>query len=105
MKITKGPWEYTLVERKNRKFISIHQEGFNVNDNDGERGFSSVAGIWDISGESIANAKLISSAPEMLDALKSVNNYFVNLQNKCALTPSDERTWKIVSGIISDIEE
>ena len=30
-----------------------------------------------------------------------INQYFVNLQNKCALTVQDERAWKAVSKIIN----
>jgi hypothetical protein len=47
-----------------------------------------------------ANAKLISAAPDMLEALESANNYFVDLQNKCALTSSDEKAWKLISKAI-----
>lgn len=51
------------------------------------------------------NMKLIAAAPEMLKALLSANNYFVDLQNKCALTNSDERTWKLISKIIKELNE
>jgi len=52
-----------------------------------------------------ANAKLIRHAPEMFDALVMVDKYFVNLQNKCALTSHDEKAWKEVSRIINSITE
>lgn len=51
------------------------------------------------------NAKLIAAAPEMLKALQSANNYFVDLQNKCALTSPDERAWKLISLAIKKATE
>ncbi len=53
--------------------------------------------------EAEANAELIALAPEMLEALRQVNSYFVVLQNSCALTSPDERAWKLVSRIINKI--
>lgn len=50
-----------------------------------------------------ANAKLIAAAPDMIEALQSVNNYFIDLQNKCALTAPDERAWKLVSKAINKV--
>lgn len=41
---------------------------------------------------------------EMIDALKTTNQYFVDLQNKCALTSNDKRAWKKVSLILSRIK-
>ncbi len=52
-----------------------------------------------------ANARLIAAAPNMLDALKSVNNYFIELQNKCALTNCDERAWKLTAKAIKIANE
>lgn len=52
-----------------------------------------------------ANARLIAKAPEMYEALTAVNNYFVDLQNKCALTAPDERAWKLVSKILTELNE
>jgi hypothetical protein len=43
---------------------------------------------------------MIPDPDETFEALKAVNNYFVNLQNKCALTNSDERAWKLVAKLI-----
>jgi hypothetical protein len=48
-----------------------------------------------------ANAKLIVAAKDMLEALMAVNNYFIALQNKCALTVSDERAWKLTAKAIN----
>jgi hypothetical protein len=53
----------------------------------------------------IANAKLIAAAPDMLDALIAAHYYFIDLQNKCALTNSDERAWKLVSKAIKKATE
>lgn len=41
---------------------------------------------------------------EMLNALRSVNTYFVNLQNSCALSSPDERSWKLVSKILKSFK-
>ncbi|MFA6325431.1 MAG: hypothetical protein WCX46_04365 [Candidatus Paceibacterota bacterium] len=41
---------------------------------------------------------------EMIKALKATNQYFINLQNKCALTSNDERAWKKISLILSKIK-
>jgi hypothetical protein len=48
---------------------------------------------------------LISAAPDMLDALKSVNNYFIELQRSYKLTEKDERLWAKVSKAINKTEE
>lgn len=42
---------------------------------------------------------------DALEALQSVNNYFIDLQNKCALTFPDERAWKLVSKAIKKATE
>lgn len=47
-----------------------------------------------------SNMILMAAAPLMYEALISANNYFVDLQNKCALTNSDERAWKLISRAI-----
>jgi hypothetical protein len=41
----------------------------------------------------------------MLEALQKVNQYFIDLQNKCALTTPDENAWKKVSRIIKKTTE
>lgn len=51
-------------------------------------------------GEIEDNMQLMAAAPLMYEALISANNYFVDLQNKCALTNSDERAWKLISRAI-----
>jgi hypothetical protein len=59
-------------------------------------------------GDSMENKKaglLISAAPDMLDALKSVNNYFIELQRSYKLTEKDERLWAKVSKAINKTEE
>jgi len=59
-------------------------------------------------GDSEQNKKaglLISAAPDMLDALKSVNNYFIELQRSYELTDKDKRLWTKVSKAISKTEE
>lgn len=37
----------------------------------------------------------------MTEILEATNSYFVDLQNKCALTNSDERAWKLVSNVLN----
>jgi len=51
------------------------------------------------------NAKLMVAAKDMLVALEAVNNYFIDLQNKCALTVSDERAWKLTAKAIKSATE
>ena len=51
--------------------------------------------------EKLANAKMMAASQTMLKALDSANKYFVDLQNKCALTNSDERAWKEISKAIN----
>jgi hypothetical protein len=51
-----------------------------------------------------SDMRLIAAAPDMYEALKSVNNYFIDLQNKCALTSPDERAWKLISKILSELK-
>ena len=58
--------------------------------------------------ESISRSKdirLIAAAPVMLAALEAVNNYFIALQNKCSLTSTDERAWKLTAGAIKQATE
>lgn len=55
--------------------------------------------------EALANAKLIAAAPDMFEVLISANNYFIDLQNKCVLTNSDERAWKLISKAIKKATE
>lgn len=80
MKHTKGEWVYSeIVDEKTKKEgISIHQKGWNQGA-DGDDNLSSIAGIWDDSKESIANAKLIASAPNLLEALNELRLKIGNL--------------------------
>jgi hypothetical protein len=43
--------------------------------------------------------------PELLEALQSVNKYFVILQNRCALTRTEEKVWAKVSKAIQQSTE
>ena len=61
------------------------------------QGFAETREDFKENEEQNANALLIASAPRMLEALEIVNNYFIKLQNKCALSSMDERAWKEVS--------
>lgn len=96
MKHTPGPWivreqgfadEFFITTDKNRWLFSFRQNGE----------------LW--TEEERANAKLIALAPEMLKTLQSVNRYFVDLQNRCALTVQEENTWKKVSKAIKNATE
>lgn len=64
-----------------------------------------IATITDFSDESMANARLIVAAPELLEACIAVNKYFVRLQNRCALTATDKRAWKLISKVIKKATE
>ena len=95
MKHTPGPW--TFHENGDGSFAIL---GDKLSDKE----YRWVVGFFQ-NGEfstekQIANAKLIAAAPEMLEALQAANNYFVDLQNKCALTNPDERAWKLISKAI-----
>lgn len=85
---------------------------------DGEANFYGIATIdkknWllriQVNGElmpikQLEIIKLIETAPEMLETLKSVNTYFVNIQNSVALTNPDEKAWKKVSKILNSFKE
>lgn len=96
MNHTKGPW----------KFHQNGDGGYSVlGEKISEKEYKWVIGFIQngeiTTPEQIANMKLISAAPEMFEALQSANNYFVDLQNKCALTSSDERAWKLISKAIN----
>lgn len=55
--------------------------------------------------ENMTDGKLEAMAPAMLDTLRSLNTYFVNLQNKVALAPADENAWKKVSKIVVQFKD
>lgn len=71
---------------------------------DGLSGICEMAD-WMSEQEMEANAKLIAAAPSLLEACIAVNRYFISLQSQCALTKSDERAWKLVSGVIKKATE
>jgi hypothetical protein len=73
MKHTPGKWVFKVIydNERNQNMISIHQKGWNTI-NDGDNGLSSIAGIWDDSEQSKANAKLIATAPELLETLQEL---------------------------------
>src|SRR5664279_3581826 len=100
MKHTPGPWTFHLNGDGSCSIL-----GKKISD----REYVWIAGFIQngelLMGEQLANAKLMSIAPEMLEALQSANNYFVDLQNKCALTNSDERAWKLISKAIKKATE
>lgn len=77
---TKAPWDYTVNESRCESYVSIHSKGYNPDENDyqGEnRDKTSICGIWgNINDEDIANARLISAAPDMLEALQSIAEYW-----------------------------
>lgn len=85
---TKGEWEWTIKDgnrkislgTQKQKMISIHQSGYNHSLDDRQvntenENKTSIAGIWSVTKEDIANAKLITAAPEMLNLLKEMDEY------------------------------
>jgi hypothetical protein len=60
-------WNYRISrgpDDTGKEMLSIYEKG-------GDKDFDSICGIWgELTQESKANAKLISKAPEMLEALK-----------------------------------
>jgi len=89
MKHTKGPW-YFVYELPNLFMIC----------NKKEDKFNEVICTMCNNKQEYDNAKLIAAAPDMLEALLAVNKYFVDLQNKCALTSHDKRAWKLTAKAI-----
>ena len=81
---TKGSWQWTILDKeygiRAKRMISIHQSGYNHSLNDRQvntenEDKTSIAGIWSVTEEDIANAKLITAAPEMLNLLKEMDEY------------------------------
>lgn len=93
--------EWIIEKRKHGFYICAGYKGFVIADVTGDEISHFVNNIL----EAEANTKLIAAAPEMLEVLKSANKYFINLQNKCALTNSDERAWKLISKVIKKATE
>jgi len=73
MKYTQGPWEFRQTRIDDSAFISdIHAPH---QDNPSENGTDpAVATTWyrSIDGQAEANARLISAAPELFEAIKEV---------------------------------
>jgi len=95
-KFTPGPWKlieqgdanmYGMITADNKWIISFQQNGELMTETE------------------LANAKLMAAAPDMLQSLDTVNKYFVALQNRCALTPHEEKVWKAVSLAIKNATE
>lgn len=40
---------------------------------------------------------------DIVDALASVNRYFIDLQNKCLLTPKEEKIWAKISKAMNSV--
>ena len=81
---TIGEWKWTILDEKigrgTQKMISIHQDGYNHKLDDRQphtenEGKTSIAGIWGVEPEDIANAKLIVAAPEMLKLLREMDGF------------------------------
>jgi len=88
MKHTPGPWECTIYSGAFDQPLIISESGV----------IGRLHSFPERQHE--ANARLVASAPEMLETLKRVSRYFIDLQNRCALTSSEERLWKEVSRMI-----
>ena len=93
MKHTPGPWSINTWEHQGDASMRIGAKDTPM--------LTRVSSEFVSINEWRANAKLIAAAPEMFEALQSVNNYFIDLQNKCALTNPDKRAWKLVSKAIN----
>jgi hypothetical protein len=85
---TPGPWAFAKSWSKGlypKDFISIHSEGYNLNEDDyigSNAGKTSICGIWGkLNDEIIANARLIAAAPELLEALQKTNELLKDLDN------------------------
>ena len=86
---TPGPWAFAKSWSKGlypKDFISIHSEGYNLNEDDyigSNAGKTSICGIWGgkLNDEIIANARLIAAAPELLEALQKTNYLLKDLDD------------------------
>ncbi len=76
MEIEKLVW----VHKNKKKMISIHQKEYNNNTNNSvvyteDIKDTSIAGIWSIEEEGMANAKLIAAAPKILQLLQEMDDF------------------------------
>lgn len=78
-KHTPGPWDFFHDEKE--QMISIAEQGFDRNDDSDDR---SVCGIWGLNGmtrsddENFANARLITAAPDLLEALEELQEKWIS---------------------------
>jgi hypothetical protein len=95
---TPGPWKSTFTLRNERGVRA--EKGFICFMTKPSHYANQDQRYEDELAQAMYDAKLIAAAPDMLEALQSANKYFVDLQNKCALTSHDERAWKNISKVI-----
>lgn len=74
---TPGPWEFSTIKESGETCTIIHNKGFDANSGDKEGvnapDKTSICGIWGESDEeSIADAHLIATAPELLESLQDM---------------------------------
>lgn len=99
--ITPGAWTYVTGS----KHISIEKtEPTDEDDRD-----TSIAGIWDSPEshtyqESLANAKLISLAPEMMHALDRLLNTAHDAIRACGNDPSKDETVILADRLLQQLE-
>jgi hypothetical protein len=70
-KITKGEWFAHAMTMSRKDWASLHAKELDIV----RRGSDVIAAVWcgdDVEGGEQANARLISAAPEMFEALKEV---------------------------------
>jgi hypothetical protein len=69
-KFTEGPWKVVSVKTfDNTPMLSIQQDCGQEDDTE-----LSICGIYNVTDKAIANANLISSAPDLLEALQMVRD-------------------------------
>lgn len=79
-KFTPGPWHFGYLDRNGQRVIMA-----------GHSGGTEIATCWHHCVESIEkemeqNAKLISAAPDLLDAAKRALNYIENTEGELGIT-------------------
>lgn len=91
MNYTPGPWRYaTDGSQVTTSALGILE---------GSKRICFLSTPYKDQDEINANGILIEAAPDMIDVIEKVDKYFIDLQNRCALTPSEEKLWSKITAV------